>query len=333
MVHTSKFLGTSGAMKRLKSSLRLLLQKRFVVLKHDTRDRATKSFQALILEHFLPPKKQPRRRALLQEFCMFFNGHWKTPGVVHHICLSHLCCPSEQWSAAKAVELFSRALTTFRAQMFCKGNWLHWAMGLGFFALSAVHGLLCDSLKLAFHKQGAASIGEPEDVGDALERETEAGGFAVPVEGVLEEGPVLGDQPEGHDRAKSLFHMLQFMERDVWVQVFTLTVTLAPERSLMASLVHNGSAEWELVQLSRMLNTGSRRFRFTELHTGDDFNTFFRNALKQFLNPVLWSHHTQHEQFRSMLLQLTFRSCAIIHQTVIQKVKGFSIQTLPTAGA
>ena len=106
-------------------------------------------------------------------------------------------------------------------------------------------------------------------------------------------------------------------------EIFFLAFTLEPERKLMASLAHLTSADWELQQMHQMLERGTRTFRFCELHEGTLFTKFFAETLTQFRDPRLWSHHAQVEQFRSTLLQLSFRACALVFQTVLQKVKGY----------
>eukprot|EP00971_Amphidinium_carterae_P292256 5801731-Amphidinium_carterae.1 len=339
-IHASKCLTAAGAMRSLRESIEKLLPQRFRVLRTEevSLDPAGVAFKENVLQHFLPPSTQPRRRAAVIAGTTFFGGDWRTPGELVHVCEGERCCNTSggfKFSVTKAVKLFKSLVTALRPNIFAKNNWMAWMSSLRLFAIgTAMNSFLIDVFHDAFAKH--TKLESREDVCDVnvlgMGDSSHALEWLVPPN-LVDMAPT--DMPQRdpnaifrEENARSLRVALDFMQPGVYKSVCLFALPLAPERQLMSFFCHSVSREWECEQQRSLWLTGARRYRALELHLGNILPDFFRQSFDIFANSMLWENFEPTEAFRSELLKYSMRSACIVHQLIRLKVTGFPFKLL-----
>ena len=314
LIHAAKHLTSAAAMLKLKEAVTALVPQRLEILDHDVTDAEGQEFRKQILEWFMPPLKQPRRRAVCVISSQFLNGDWRRTKTLQHVCTGSSCCTSRQDSITKCIHLVKRMVSACAPQILNRANWADWSTALNFFGMAGgVHEFVMDCYQLAFSK----------DPGRYLQVREEEGG--VVIEGQAADAFLDMDfmERERAENALSLQKGLDFMQPGLVERIVVLRASLSPEKELMASLLHNVSRTWEAEQVVAEAEHRTREFRVTQMHRGVALQKFLVETWRLFTQSELWRLFACTESFYTTLLKCMMRPAATVYQLVVVRVRLF----------
>ena len=266
---------------------------------------------------------EPRRHAAFITCMEFYNGDWGSEEICHH-CSGPMCCFDAKSSQRKGLQILRQLLHHLQPQMFSRSNWVSWTKTLRWFGFATTFhkGVVVEAFNLALSKHEHASIGEigsAEVCAELLEADY----------GLNRERPMAGEEAAEADQvreenARSLRAALEFLKPDtvqVMQQIWLLRVPLEAERVLMMRLTHSVSNAWNEAQWRAMWETGARQFRPLLLHQGLHLTEFMHTIMSQYCDATIWRPFIQSEVFASELFRLSFRSAAVIYQSVVLRTR------------
>ena len=323
VIHAGKVLTSAGNMKLLKDKVTELVTDRIVVLVNPVDD----GVRSAVMSFFLPQAQTPRKRAVMMAIAEFFNGAWGKQKTLQHICAGQHCCKDREETTRTAGRLLRKMVSCLLGRVFSRANWAAWAQSLEWFCFSdALHGLVTDAFQQCFKKHTSTGTSSKNDATvDAAvfpellpEEPSGAANPRDPADGVDD-----NTARQRLENAISTNISLHFMVSGVWKEVYLLRVCLHAQKTLMATVLHCTSQDWELAQQFNLLQTGAREYRLLNLHKGDMVTVFFAEVSRLFHSITTWVHFLETERFRSRILQAFMRSAAVVFQLMVTRLKGY----------
>ena len=144
-------LQTSSQISLLRDALESLIQDRSQTVSPAALSADAVRHRQSLLECYLPPISQPRKRAVVLSLFAVCNGDWRLPRTIQHVCAGERCCSQPRIAAERMVQIIRKMLRSLRPSRLCRANWLEWTTPLIFIALlEKLNFLLQDAFALAF---------------------------------------------------------------------------------------------------------------------------------------------------------------------------------------